>query len=70
LKTQYILTEEEYNRIIGIFEEMDADLGTLINHMESEAHVKKYAICLSILMGKLGKSLEFGNHWSPVTLAT
>jgi len=41
---------------------MDANLGTLINHMKSEDHVKKYAICLSILMEKLGRSLEFGNH--------
>jgi len=62
MKVQYILTEEEYNEIIGIFEKMDADLGTLVNHMESEDHVKKYAMCLSILMGKLGRSLEFGNY--------
>ena len=62
MKTQYIFTEEEYNKIIGVFEEMDADLGTLINHMDSYDHVKKYTICLSVLMGILGESLEFGKH--------
>ena len=58
MKTQYILTEEEYDIIIGIFEEMDVSLGSLVNHMDSEDHVKKYAICLCILMGELGKSLD------------
>ena len=58
MKTQYIFSEEEYDRIIGIIEEMDADLGSLVNHMDEYDHVKKYARCLSVLVRKLYRSLE------------
>jgi len=58
MKQQYILSEEDYNKIVKIIEEMDADLGALINHMDEYKNVKKYAICLSVLMRKLGRSLE------------
>ena len=58
MKTQYIFSEEEYDRIIGIIEGMDADLGSLVNHMDEYDHVKKYARCLRVLLGKLYRSLE------------
>lgn len=58
MKQQYILSEEDYDKIIKITEEMDADLGALINHMDEYENVKKYAQKLSISMGMLGRSLE------------
>jgi len=58
VKQQYILSEEDYDKIIKITEEMDADLGALINHMDEYENVKKYAQKLSISMGMLGRSLE------------
>jgi len=58
MKSQYILTEEEYEEIIRIIDVMDADLGSLVGHMDDVAHVEKCAVSLSRALGRLGKNLN------------
>ena len=58
MKTQYILTEEEYGEIIRIINIIDADLNAFDGYMDDMTYVEKCIICLNRSLSRLKNNLK------------
>jgi len=55
MKTLIVITEEEYNIIQECLNDIDADVGSIMNHPDEQTHVLKNVGFINISLSKLSK---------------